>query len=78
VSSSGGTARSRPTNNAVPAPLVDLERYRVVARLEEQVGQLFSARWVAGGQILTATTGTAQLWNGLIGPAPSDLPPRRS
>jgi WD40 repeat protein len=55
-------------NNAVPAPLVDLERYRVVARLDGQVGQLLSARWVAGGQILTASVGgTAQLWDGSTG-----------
>ena len=56
------------TTTAVPAPLVDLERYRVVARLEGQVGQLLSARWVAAGQILTASTGgTAQLWDGSTG-----------
>jgi hypothetical protein len=55
-------------NDAVPAPLVDLGRYQVVARLEGQAGQLISARWVAGGQILTASVGgTAQLWDGSTG-----------
>jgi len=56
------------TTTAVPAPLVDLERYRIVTRLEGQIGQLLSARWVAGSQILTASTsGTAQLWDGSTG-----------
>jgi WD40 repeat protein len=55
-------------NDTVAAPLVDLGRYRVVARLEGQAGPLMSARWIAGGQILTASVGgTAQLWDGSTG-----------
>jgi WD40 repeat protein len=55
-------------NDAVAAPLVDLGRYRVVARLEGQAGPLMLARWVAGGQILTASVGgTAQRWDGSTG-----------
>jgi len=55
-------------NTAVPAPLVDLERYRVIAQLEGPGGPLLSARWVAGGQILTAgAEGTAQRWDGATG-----------
>ena len=45
-----------------------LERYRLVAQLDERVGRLLSARWVANGQILTTGTGcTAQLWDGKTG-----------
>jgi WD40 repeat protein/serine/threonine protein kinase len=48
--------------------LVDLERYQLIARLEGHVGRVFSARWIAGGQILTAAgDGTAQLWDGTTG-----------
>ncbi|HEX7836194.1 MAG TPA: WD40 repeat domain-containing protein, partial [Kofleriaceae bacterium] len=55
-------------SNAAPSPLVDLERYRLIAELEGYAGRLLSARWVAGGQILTAgTDGTARLWDGATG-----------
>jgi WD40 repeat protein/serine/threonine protein kinase/uncharacterized membrane-anchored protein YhcB (DUF1043 family) len=48
--------------------LVDLERYRLMAQLEGHVGRVFSARWTAGGQILTAGgDGTARLWDGTTG-----------
>jgi WD40 repeat protein len=51
-----------------PPVLLDLERYRVIAQLVGHVGRVFSARWVAGGQIITAgSDGTARLWNGSTG-----------
>jgi WD40 repeat protein len=54
---------------AAAAPLlIDLERSCIVARLEGHVGQVFSARWVPGGQVLTAgADGTARLWDGRSG-----------
>jgi len=56
------------TGNEGPPLLLDLERYRVIARLEDHVGRVFSARWVAGDQILTAGgDGTARLWDGSTG-----------
>jgi WD40 repeat protein len=56
------------TNDATPAPLVDVEHYRVVAQLDERGGRLLSARWLADGQVLTTGTGgTAQLWDGDTG-----------
>jgi WD40 repeat protein/serine/threonine protein kinase len=59
-----------PIYTAGPASpvLVDLERYRIIGQLEGHVGRVFSARWVAGGQILTAGgDGTARLWDGAVG-----------
>ena len=48
--------------------LVDLERYQLITQLEGHVGRVFSARWIAGGQILTAGgDGTVQLWDGTTG-----------
>jgi len=48
--------------------LVDLEHYRVVTQLDGHVGRVVSARWIAGGQILTAGgDGTARLWDGMTG-----------
>ncbi|HEX4417285.1 MAG TPA: protein kinase [Kofleriaceae bacterium] len=56
------------TGSATPPLLVDLEHYRVVTQLEGHVGRVFSARWVTGGQILTAgADGTARLWDGTTG-----------
>jgi len=57
------------TGNAAPPVLWDLERYRLVARLEGHVGFVYSARFVAGGQtIVTAgADGTAGLWDGKTG-----------
>jgi WD40 repeat protein len=56
------------TDNTAPSLLLDLERYHVVAQLEGHVGRVFSARWVAGHQILTAgADGTARLWDGTTG-----------
>jgi WD40 repeat protein/serine/threonine protein kinase/uncharacterized membrane-anchored protein YhcB (DUF1043 family) len=56
------------TGSATPPLLVDLARYRVVTQLEGHVGRVFSARWVAGGQVLTAgADGTARLWDGATG-----------
>jgi WD40 repeat protein len=54
--------------NAAPPLLIDLERRRVVARLEGHVGWVLSARWVSGGRVLTAgADGTARLWDGSTG-----------
>jgi WD40 repeat protein len=48
--------------------LVDLERYRLIARLEGHVGRVYSARWIAGGQLLTAGDDAAvRLWDGATG-----------
>jgi WD40 repeat protein len=56
------------TANLAPPLLLDLEHYRVIAQLEGHVGRVFSARWVAGHQILTAGgDGTARLWDGSTG-----------
>ncbi len=55
-------------SEASPALLIDLERYRIIAQLAGHVGQVFSARWVAGGRILTAgADGTARMWDGMTG-----------
>lgn len=54
--------------DAAPPLLVDLDRYRIVARLVGHVGQVFSARWVAGEHVLTAgADGAARLWDGATG-----------
>ncbi|MBC7976434.1 MAG: protein kinase [Myxococcales bacterium] len=51
-----------------PPLLVDLKRHRVITRLEGHRGRVFSARWVAEHQIMTAGgDGTARLWNGTTG-----------
>jgi len=56
------------TGNAAPPVLLDLARYRVIAQLEGHVGRVFSARWVAGNQVITAGgDGTARLWDGSTG-----------
>ncbi|HEX8115507.1 MAG TPA: WD40 repeat domain-containing serine/threonine-protein kinase [Kofleriaceae bacterium] len=56
------------TGDTPPPLLVDLERYRVIAQLEGHLGRVYSARWVAGNQILTAgSDGTARLWDGPTG-----------
>jgi WD40 repeat protein len=50
-----------PMGNAAPPLLLDVEHYRIIARLEGHVGRVFSARWVAENQILTAgADGTAK------------------
>jgi len=50
-----------------PPELWDLEHYRLVAQLESE-GQAYSARFVAGGQIVTACRdGAARLWDGATG-----------
>jgi WD40 repeat protein len=54
--------------NATSPLLLDLKHYRIVAQLDGHVGRVFSARWVAGDQILTAgADGTARLWDGSTG-----------
>ncbi len=57
-----------PGNTAVEPVLVDLERYRVITQLAGHVGRVYSARWVAGGRILTAAgDGKVRLWDGATG-----------
>jgi WD40 repeat protein/serine/threonine protein kinase len=52
---------------AAPPELWDLEHYRPIAQLESQ-GQVYSARFVSGGQIVTACgDGAARLWDGATG-----------
>ncbi len=56
------------TADTAPPLLLDAEHYRVIAQLEGHVGRVFSARWVAGNQILTASAdGTVRLWDGSAG-----------
>jgi WD40 repeat protein len=56
------------SGSAAPPLVLDLEHYRVIARLEGHVGAVYSARWVSGNQILTAGgDGTAKLWDGATG-----------
>ncbi|HEX8115289.1 MAG TPA: protein kinase [Kofleriaceae bacterium] len=52
-----------------PPVLWDLEQYRLVARLDSQVGRVFTARFVASGhEILTAgADGAAWLWDATTG-----------
>ena len=48
--------------------LIDLDRHRVIAQLAGHVGEVFSARWVAGQRILTAgADGGARMWDGVTG-----------
>jgi len=51
-----------------PPTLWDLEHYRLIARLEGHLGLVYTARFMAGGEILTAGgDGTARLWSGTTG-----------
>jgi serine/threonine protein kinase/WD40 repeat protein len=53
---------------AGPPLLIDLDTYRIIARLEGHVGRVLSARWVPGERVLTAgADGTARLWDGTAG-----------
>jgi WD40 repeat protein len=54
--------------NAAPPLLIDLDEYRIIARLEDHVGYVWSARWAEGGRIVTAgADGAARLWDGATG-----------
>ncbi|HEX3482480.1 MAG TPA: protein kinase [Kofleriaceae bacterium] len=54
--------------DATPPVVIDLDRYRVAAQLAGHIGQVFSARWVAGERVLTAgADGTARLWDAATG-----------
>jgi WD40 repeat protein len=54
--------------NSAPPRVIDLQRYRATAQLEGHVGCVLSARWTAGGRIVTAgADGTARLWDGATG-----------
>jgi WD40 repeat protein/serine/threonine protein kinase len=54
---------------AGPPLLWDVERYRLVAQLDGHVGQVYGARFIAGGrEIITAGgDGAARLWDGATG-----------
>ena len=50
--------------SAAPPLVIDLERSRVLARLEGHVGQVFSARWISEARVMTTgADGTARLWD---------------
>ena len=57
------------TGNTAPAVLWDLEHYRVIAKLEGNVGQVLSARFAASDRtiITTGNDGTVRLWDGATG-----------
>jgi eukaryotic-like serine/threonine-protein kinase len=57
------------TGKVARPQLWDLDRYRLVAELEEQgQGQVYSARFAAGGRIVTACgDGAARLWDSETG-----------
>jgi WD40 repeat protein len=51
-----------------PPALWDIEHYRLIASLEGHVGQVYSARFVANGEILTAgRDGVVGRWDGATG-----------
>jgi WD40 repeat protein len=53
---------------ASPPLVVDATYLRVVARLEGHTGQVFSARWISQGRIMTAgADGTVRVWDGATG-----------
>jgi WD40 repeat protein len=53
---------------ASPPLVVDVAQPRIVARLEGHTGQVFSARWIPQGRIITAgADGTARVWDGATG-----------
>jgi WD40 repeat protein len=56
------------TGTGAPLMLWNLEHYQRIAQLDGHVGRVFSARFVARGQVLTAGgDGTARLWDGATG-----------
>jgi len=56
------------SGNTASAVLWDLERYQVVANLDGNVGQVFSARFTASGAIITTgNDGAVRLWDGATG-----------
>ena len=57
------------TSHVAPPVIWDLERFRIIARLEGHTGRVFSARFVAGGdEIVTAgNDGTARRGDGSTG-----------
>jgi WD40 repeat protein len=63
------TVPSYLLGKTVPPALWDLEHYQLIAQLAGQGGQVFSARFVAGGrEIITASgDGAARLWDGVTG-----------
>jgi WD40 repeat protein len=53
---------------ASPPLIVDVAHPRIIARLEGHTGQVFSARWLSQGRIITAgADGTARVWDGSKG-----------
>jgi WD40 repeat protein len=61
-------AISRYNDKTVPPLLWDLEHYRVIVQLDSHIGRVFSARFFAGGDILTAGgDGTVRRWDATTG-----------
>jgi WD40 repeat protein/serine/threonine protein kinase len=62
-------AVSLHTRDAAISPVLwDLQRYRIIGQLEGHLGRVFSARFVAGGEILTAGgDATVRRWDGSTG-----------
>ena len=55
-------------NKQVAPALWDLNRHRLVGRLDGHIGRVFTARFVSGDKILTAGgDGTARLWDAATG-----------
>jgi len=55
-------------NKQEPPALWDLDQHRLVTSLDGHVGRVFTARFVYGGEILTAgADGTARLWSAATG-----------
>ncbi len=57
------------TGETVPPLLWDFKHYRLVSSLEGHTGQVFSARYVDGGQaiVTVGADGATRLWNGETG-----------
>jgi WD40 repeat protein len=53
---------------ASPPLVVDVDHPRIIARLEGHTGQVFSARWISQGRIMTTgIDGTTRVWDGATG-----------
>jgi WD40 repeat protein len=70
LSADGRRMITIPTSGAsATAVLWDLDRYRIISRLEGNIGHVFSARFVRGDrEILTASNdGSPRRWDGMTG-----------
>jgi WD40 repeat protein len=59
----------RYKDDTAPAVLWDLEHYRIIAKLESNVGQVMSTRFAASDRIIitTGNDGAVRLWDGATG-----------